>query len=378
MTERLHSLMMPTLIFLISVYGSLYMGYLPPLWFALLPLLPFVLACMAILLAWYFNKGRVLILVFLLLIPKMYGASSDASITAYLVISCFCIALLSFVKERGFINRFVLNRLLFVLMLLGWCYAVESKWISFEFLNHSIPYFHIAWSDLLLWGVLSFSMAAVGVVWWFNGSAFCASGMISILSLIVMSHFSISASQVNALLSAQFLLWIWFLLMESRRMAYLDELTGLPGRRALNETMLGLSKRYALAMVDVDHFKKFNDTYGHDMGDKVLESVASQLNRYVSSGRAFRFGGEEFTLVFRAKSLEFVEAILEDLRIQIESTQVEVFDPKKKQQVMVSVTASFGVAFASSGELPESVLKRADEALYQAKRKGRNRVSKAR
>lgn len=160
-------------------------------------------------------------------------------------------------------------------------------------------------------------------------------------------------------------------------MAYLDDMTKLPGRRALNEQLVGLSKYYAIAMVDVDHFKKFNDTFGHDMGDKVLKSVAAQLKQFSSPGRAFRFGGEEFTIVFRGKRLSEVDGILELIRENIESALVEVFDPKKKQETEVNVTASIGVAFAVVGESSDSVLKRADEALYQSKKKGRNRVSKS-
>jgi len=377
MVERLQSLLIPFLILLASVYASLYVGALPPLWFALLPFFPFILSIIALLLSWHFNKGRVLILVCLLLIPKLHGASDDASMTAYLVVSCFCIALLSFVRERGFFNRFVINRLLFVGMLLGWCYAVESHWVSFGFLDQAIFHFETTWSSFLLWLILCFSIVLVFVGWWSTGDNFQASGLISIVSLIVLTHFSVSQSQFDALLSAQFLLWIWFLLMESHRMAYLDDLTQLPGRRALNEKLVGLPKKYALAMVDVDHFKKFNDTYGHDMGDIVLKNVAAQLKRFSHPGKAFRYGGEEFTIVFRHNRLEGVADILEDIRSHIEQAEVSVFDPKKKKEVSVTVTASIGVAFATQGDLPDEVLKRADEALYQAKRKGRNRVAQA-
>lgn len=377
MVERLQSLLVPCLILLASVYASLYITHLPPLWFALLPWLPFILSIVAVLLAWHFNKGRVLILVFLLLIPKLHGASSDASVTAYLVVSCFCISLLAFVKERGFFNRFVVNRFLFVFMLLCWCYAVESHWISFAFLDNPISHFRTTWSTLLLWCVLFASVLLISVSWWLSGDTFKACGLVSILSLIVLSRFAISKSQFDALLSAQFLLWIWFLLMESHRMAYLDELTKLPGRRALNEKLVGLPKKYALAMLDVDHFKKFNDTYGHDMGDRVLKNVAAQLKRFSYPGKAFRYGGEEFTIVFPQKNLEGVMEVLETLREHIEHSEVSVYDPKKKKDLPVSVTASFGIAFAGQGEFPEDVMKRADEALYQAKKKGRNCVATA-
>jgi diguanylate cyclase (GGDEF)-like protein len=378
MSERLSSLLVPCCILLVSIYASLYVGLLPPLWFSLLPLLPFILFGVATLLAWHFNKGRVLILVLLLLIPKLYGDfGQEASLTAYLVVSCFCIALLGFVPERGFFNRFAVNRILFVLMLVSWCYAIERNWVSFAFLDLVFFNTSVSWSTVLLWCVLVISMFAIGLAWWLSGDIFRASGLISIVSLLVISHFVSSDIQFDALLSAQFLLWIWFLLMESHRMAYLDDMTKLPGRRALNEQLVALSKQYAIAMVDVDHFKKFNDTYGHDMGDKVLKSVASVLKQFANPGRAFRYGGEEFTIVFRGRHLGDVESVLGLVRESIEATVVQVFDPKKKQDIDVNVTASLGVAFAALGESPDSVIKRADDALYQSKKKGRNCISKS-
>ncbi len=379
MSERLSSLLIPCLILIVSVYASLHVSQLPPLWFSLLPLLPLILASVAILLAWHFNKGRVFILVLLLLIPKLYGDfDQGASLTAYLVVSCFCVALLGFVSERGFFNRFAVNRILFVLMLVCWCYAIERSWVSFAFLDSAFLYTSTSWSTVLLWFILVVSSSALGIAWWLSSDIFRACGLISIVSLLIVSHFAISGVQFDALLSAQLLLWIWFLLMESHRMAYLDDMTKLPGRRALNEKLVGLPRQYAIAMVDVDHFKKFNDTYGHDMGDKVLKSVAAQLKRFSNPGVAFRYGGEEFTIVFRNnKHLDDVVNVLELVRESISDALVEVFDPKKKKEIDVSVTVSIGVAFASLGELPDSVLKRSDEALYESKKKGRNRVSKS-
>ncbi|QUX96891.1 GGDEF domain-containing protein [Marinomonas sp. CT5] len=377
MLDRLGSLFVPCIILLASVYASLYVGLLPPLWFSLLPFLPFILAGVAILLAWHFNKGRVLILILLLLIPKLYGDSDQSASLAYLVVSCFCIALLGVVKERGFFNRFVVNRILFVFMLICWCYAIELGWVSLAFLDHAFFSTSVSWSKVLLWSVLFFSMSVTVVGWWFSGDSFRASGFISIVSLLVISRFVSSDIQFDALLSAQFVLWVWFLLMESHRMAYLDDMTKLPGRRALNELLLELPKHYAIAMVDVDHFKKFNDSYGHDMGDKVLKSVAAQLKLFANPGRAFRYGGEEFTIVFRGKHLDEVDDALELVRANIESNYIEVFDAKKNQTVEVNVTVSIGVAFALSGEPAEWVLKCSDEALYQSKKKGRNRISKS-
>ena len=86
------------------------------------------------------------------------------------------------------------------------------------------------------------------------------------------------------------------------RLAYHDELTGLPGRRAFNQMLLSVKADYCIAMVDVDHFKNFNDTYGHDTGDQVLRMVAAKLARVGGGGKAFRYGGEEFAIVFPHKT----------------------------------------------------------------------------
>ena len=99
--------------------------------------------------------------------------------------------------------------------------------------------------------------------------------------------------------------------------AYRDELTGLPGRRAFNNVMEQLGGTYAIAMCDVDHFKRFNDTYGHDAGDQVLRMVAAKLSHVGGGGRAFRYGGEEFLVVFRGRSAREAEPFVESLRRSI-------------------------------------------------------------
>jgi len=84
-------------------------------------------------------------------------------------------------------------------------------------------------------------------------------------------------------------------------LAYHDELTSLPARRAFNDALLRMEAPYAVAVVDIDHFKLFNDTYGHDTGDQVLRMVASRLARVTGGGRAYRVGGEEFSILFPAR-----------------------------------------------------------------------------
>ena len=173
-------------------------------------------------------------------------------------------------------------------------------------------------------------------------------------------------------------------------MAYRDDLTGLLGRRALNERLASRGRRYSIGMLDVDHFKKFNDNYGHDVGDQVLKLVASRIKQ-IAGGTAYRYGGEEFCIIFPRKSAVDCVEPLNELRESIAQYKMSLRDsklrPKKTEpgsrkrgasrvgSSQVSVTISIGVAERTEAA-PEamSVLKTADDNLYRAKRAGRNKV----
>jgi diguanylate cyclase (GGDEF)-like protein len=144
-------------------------------------------------------------------------------------------------------------------------------------------------------------------------------------------------------------------------------------------------------MVDVDHFKKFNDTHGHDVGDQVLRLVAGRLAQVGGDGVAYRYGGEEFSVLFPDADLRHATRHLESIRASIERYKMAVRGgdrPKnpddtaslrlnKPAQKTLSVTVSIGVAEPGDAHrTPTQVLKAADEALYRAKQGGRNRVSK--
>ncbi|MBP2085576.1 MULTISPECIES: GGDEF domain-containing protein [Pseudomonas] len=176
---------------------------------------------------------------------------------------------------------------------------------------------------------------------------------------------------------------------EAYQMAFRDELTGLPGRRALNERMQRLGRNYVIAMTDVDHFKKFNDTHGHDVGDQVLRLVASRLSKVTGGGRAYRYGGEEFALVFAGKTAEECVPHVEAVREVIANYVMHLRDQNSRPQDdtsgrqrragssggTVSVTISIGVAERQVDHRnPEAVLKSADQTLYSAKGAGRNCV----
>ncbi|MEM6956964.1 MAG: diguanylate cyclase [Myxococcota bacterium] len=162
------------------------------------------------------------------------------------------------------------------------------------------------------------------------------------------------------------------------RQATTDELTGLTNKRGLETALIrDLSRAgrdgspLSLVVLDIDHFKKFNDTWGHAVGDEVLRVVGQVLQAGVRIGDVpARYGGEEFVVVLPLTGKHGARRVAERLRLDLEAASVK--GPKGE----LKVTASFGIATAlSAGDTtPEELFVRADEALYAAKRAGRNRV----
>jgi len=165
-------------------------------------------------------------------------------------------------------------------------------------------------------------------------------------------------------------------LEEQRQKALIDPLTGLPNRAAWSERLeheIGEWQQHGntlmLAMLDLDHFKRINDNYGHLAGDKVLKIIASVLRKRLrGSDFIARFGGEEFVLLMPATVPAVGAKLLETLRASIEAC------PFHFKGERVTVTISMGLAAFRPGEHSDMVLKRADQALYRAKNAGRNRV----
>lgn len=157
-----------------------------------------------------------------------------------------------------------------------------------------------------------------------------------------------------------------------------DALTGLYNRRFMEET-LEIEERRALRhgtaigviMLDIDHFKRFNDTYGHEAGDAVLRAIGQFLQDHVRDGDiACRFGGEEFTIILPGAGIDVARERGERLRERLSHLEINLADGQ-----VGHVTASLGTAaFPLHGQSCQAVIKVADEALYQAKKQGRNRM----
>ncbi|MCK6263608.1 GGDEF domain-containing protein [Vibrio sp. ZSDE26] len=180
------------------------------------------------------------------------------------------------------------------------------------------------------------------------------------------------------------------LISASHELAFNDGLTGIPGRHALEMDIKQLGRKYSVAMIDIDHFKSFNDTYGHDTGDDVLKLVASRLTLIGGKAKVYRYGGEEFTAVFKGKylsdTLEHLEILREDIAQYEMALRNAATRPKDKKKgaskrgktpskETVNVTISIGVADSTTDKKPHNVIKLADKALYKAKQTGRNKVS---
>lgn len=169
-------------------------------------------------------------------------------------------------------------------------------------------------------------------------------------------------------------------LQKTRLDARIDPLTGLFNRRVFDTELDQVTgakhqAKAALIMIDIDHFKKFNDEYGHLMGDKVLQYFGKLLKAECQEPiLPVRFGGEEFAILLIGKEKEDAFILAENLRKKIQAIRIK---QKKSGKIISSITASFGISQWVQSETAEQMIERADKALYLAKESGRNQVQTA-
>lgn len=311
------------------------------------------------------------------------------SIEEWKMLFGICIfAFCSFIKDRGLFSIHSFYRF-FSVVLCGvgaylWLY---SSIIMFDYISldteNSLQV--SVWKQYL---AIEFPMAVTAIVLLIR--SIIKNNLLDSAILVSFSVWSLQYYQLLplpwsitlAVLVAHYLMVV---LIDSYFLAYRDELTGLPSRRALNQLALSLGRKYTVAMLDIDHFKKFNDTYGHDIGDQVLKLVASKLAAVKGGGRIFRYGGEEFTVVFPRKNalqaadeLELLREAVADYEMVIRHPQRQTKEARKGKKSgdrkTVSITISIGVAMREGKQSFEEVLKCSDQALYRAKKNGRNNV----
>lgn len=169
-------------------------------------------------------------------------------------------------------------------------------------------------------------------------------------------------------------------LRQVRAEAMTDSLTGLANRKLFDETLRSRLREASvertplcLLLCDIDHFKRFNDTWGHQTGDQIIRFVATTLQRFAPpGGLAARYGGEEFALVIPRMALRDARDLAERIRQMIES---KTLVRKSTGEDLGRITVSSGIAQARIDETPTSIIERADACLYVSKRSGRNRVT---
>jgi len=167
----------------------------------------------------------------------------------------------------------------------------------------------------------------------------------------------------------------------ARSEALLDPLTGILNRKGFDERLQALidqpaesGQSHCLVMLDIDHFKKVNDTHGHVMGDRVIQGVGAVLRSSISDGKhaAARYGGEEFALLLGGSSIDDGAKLAEAVRLRTKAMKIR---HRNTQDVLFSVTISGGVASMQPGDDASTLTARADAPLYASKRAGRDRVS---
>lgn len=362
----------------------------------------FVFLLIGLVLSAYFNKSKLFVL---LLFPLFFNLALAFPTTLFTKLGTHAfwyITPLSFslgylfiytLQERGLKSSFGLIRFSLGVIILG---------ISFLALKFFSPAMQKAFETSFLHVTITALFKAPDFV--------VIMGMIALVFIFLISFLFKASTQkaplwmLTALLIPTFwwhhqypfilfsfmasLIAIVALMHDAYQMAYVDTLTGVKGRRALEESFLHLGSTYTIAMVDIDHFKKFNDTFGHDIGDEVLKLVATLISE-VPRAKVYRYGGEEFALVFHSIKSDDTLLVLEDLRGKIVKRGFVIRDknrpatkkempPQKEQKVKKErLSVSIGFAHARKGKSPQEILKLADIALYKAKESGRNCVISA-
>lgn len=366
--------------------------------------LPYILLSVAVLLCHTFRQGRMAMVSVTMLVayfviqvrlqtPLNTGTTLlELSLLAALV-PVTCLLVYTF-PDTGVNSKSMFLYALVLVLFVVWAQLIVSHFHAGGFES---------WSEGILFTVRDFSKLPFVLVLY----SLCLLGLTSILVLVYNRSIDVVVYSAILLASSTFIFFdvqyisstmfslsgtliIVYVMSASHDMAFNDQLTNIPGRHALEVDMKHLGRKYSMAMVDIDHFKKFNDTYGHDIGDDVLKLVASILKETTGGARAYRYGGEEFTIIFKGKHTDQVKEHLESLVSQVHDYDMTIRNTKERPDdhdegikkrgkngqasEIVNVSVSIGLADSTTTKHPEEVLKLADQALYKAKKTGRNKL----
>jgi diguanylate cyclase (GGDEF)-like protein len=355
-------------------------------------------AALAVLLAVRLDRGRVLWAAISLLVGaevlSHYAGTAGSSLThavAFTVSLNF--ALISFAGDVVIRARFSMLMLGVLVIELGWLALVatsgeplQASWLGWEvhLLDTETLNLSIYPATLASW-----STSALLLLRFAHRSGPIDSGLVGThLAQALAWAVPIDSTVSHGLVTVGLGVLALAVIERTYQLAYRDPLTGLPGRRALADLMDRLTGTYVIAVVDVDRFKNFNDSHGHDAGDHALRMVAFKLAEIRGGGRAFRHGGEEFVVIFPSATLEDALVHLEEVRERIAGHAFTIRSARRPRQrparpertqpsgKTVHLSVSIGAACPQDAETaPEAVLAAADTKLYEAKRGGRNRLA---
>mgnify|MGYP000657499233 CR=1 FL=1 len=366
--------------------------------------MPYVMGIILVCYASMFNRSRfmapIVITLFVYWFIRTYLQSplsqpeTQSLFVGLNVLFCVQLIMSALMPEKGLMTRmgfvFLLTLGFSNLSLIIWgdAAAVAATWqmIPLPIYDNFTEKYWLTSFLLLSHGLTLIVLGLIAL--WRKSSAEYALLITWLVGFVVFVDFA--APEVSSLSFTGLLLSLFILFQQSNyQVTYMDALTAIPSRRAMDDYLPTLSKHYAVAMLDVDHFKKFNDTYGHDVGDQVLKMVASRIHQVSGGGRAFRYGGEEFMVIFNRRDandsyvyLEAVRESIQNYRMTLrgddrdkdkqKGTERRGRSQKAKTEKSISVTISIGIANSAPGLSTQAVIKLADENLYKAKKAGRN------
>lgn len=395
--KLLYRLTMPGAIILLLAWLLLRLGIIPAEENPRIHLYPLLAFSIALVLSAVFHRSRLFLATLVIamsqaalvwLAPRISPESQAVLLSAIAVLAPLNLLALAWLRDRGIISLAGKTRLAVLglqVSLVALLMQPELARVAALLDRQFVPKYLSGWSRIPQPALIAFLLAAIVLIVLLARRYRAVDN--TLLWSLVSTFLALRARGTGHLAATYFgsaaVLLTIAVLETSYRMAYHDELTRLPSRRALNEALLQLGDSFTIAMLDVDHFKKFNDTYGHESGDQALKMVASRLAHVTGGGKAYRYGGEEFAVLFPGMPAEEAFTYLDRMRRLIEQSSFVVRGPDRRRskrskaarngRVETHVTVSVGIAASQGGEFTvEQVLRSADHALYKAKANGRN------
>jgi len=401
----LYSFVVPGGLLVLAALGFLRPRGLPGWMQPLVAVYPYIVLTVGLLFGWHFDRSRVVFALLVLALADralLLFAAGDAATEGVgrIVFNAVAFLLplnllaLSLIKERGILTRSGLMRLSLILsqlLLVAWICRPELADVAASLELSYVDPRWTEWTRIAQPALVAFLVASV-----LQLSRFMVyknaieSGFVWALvaSFIALHGSRFGWTPTNYFAMAGLILFL-ALLEASYKMTYHDELTGVPGRLALDQALTGLGSRYSVAMVDIDHLKDFNNQYGQTVGDQVLQIVATKIASVSGGGKAFRYSGEEFVVLFPGKSAGDTLAPLETLRKTVETSRFvlrgqghlreQTGEPSGDSSTGEELSATISVGVAERDErktTPEQVIKAAYRVLYRAKMDGGNQVKR--